>query len=440
QMRLYGTRRSRLFVCGIFIACLIAVNVMLSKIRRVIHLGELEKSSRLHATLTSAVYYPSTVSGKDHPLIYFLLHSDLAVLPADLACRSANGTTTIHSSMSVSHGQDSGLMFGWCESVEGLVDFTVKMDTFTATIDPVYSMRTYDSVTCASNAFLYEDQEAIRSLLSDRNSTGDRSHLLVLYVSSIQAEIFASLQEEFQKDIKIIPWGVGTREGPFIHLRKTAYERAVAASFADCWLRYAPFSSSITLLDLNSVPFDSSEVLPRLSGDRSLLHRMGSSWEIEHLKVQRIEDSSGNGVELSESCYCRRGCATHGRNSSREIKCARLAVKHNPAIWRSRTLKFHRKSTDIPPYSTVLQQCLYRNPFTRGRGLNDGEVLRKRLLFNVEKEVDETSEDPCEIGLKKDDLQCITAVEVDQPLYHEDLRLAVVQRRSLKKHWDGCYA
>lgn len=88
QMRLYGTRRSRLIVCAIFIACLVAVNVMLSKvwmkpflwtvsnlwdvreksfsfyqIRRVIHLTELEKSSRLHATLTSAVYYPSTVSG-----------------------------------------------------------------------------------------------------------------------------------------------------------------------------------------------------------------------------------------------------------------------------------------------------------------------------------------------------------------------------------------
>lgn len=51
------------------------------------------------------------------------------------------------------------------------------------------------------------------ALLSSHNSSLDRSHLLVLYVSSIQADIFTTLQEEFQKDIKIIPWAVGMKEG-----------------------------------------------------------------------------------------------------------------------------------------------------------------------------------------------------------------------------------
>ncbi|GMT24832.1 hypothetical protein PFISCL1PPCAC_16129, partial [Pristionchus fissidentatus] len=292
QMRLYGTRRSRFVILAIFIACLIAINVLMSKIRRVIHLSELEKSSRLHATLTTAVYYPSTLSGKDQPLIYFLLHSDLAVLPADIDCKSANGTTTIHSSMSISHAQDNGLMFGWCESVEGLVDFNLKLDRFTAAVDPIYSIRTYDSVTCVSNAFLYEDADSIRALLSNRTSSSphDNRSLLVVYVSSLHAEIYDAIQEEFQNDVKIIPWGVGARESATISLRKTGYERAVAASFADCWIRFAPFSTSITLLDLGSVPFDSTDVIPRLSGDRSLLHRMADSWAVEHLRVQRIDE------------------------------------------------------------------------------------------------------------------------------------------------------
>ncbi|GMT24831.1 hypothetical protein PFISCL1PPCAC_16128, partial [Pristionchus fissidentatus] len=118
----------------------------------------------------------------------------------------------------------------------------------------------------------------------------------------------------------------------------------------------------------------------------------------------------------------------------------KVELVFQPAIWRSKSLAVSRSSNDIPPYTAAIQKCLNRNPFTRRHSMNEGEVLRKRIVFHLEKEMDEsTTENPCEISLKKSNLQCITSVEVDQPLYHEDLRLAVIQRRSFKKNWDGCY-
>ncbi|KAK6747734.1 hypothetical protein RB195_000744 [Necator americanus] len=80
----------RAMVVFIFCSCCMSLNVLFSKIRRILEIKELERTSEREAEIVSLIYYNSSVAG-GAPSLYLLIQSEDGVFPDGALCESRNG-------------------------------------------------------------------------------------------------------------------------------------------------------------------------------------------------------------------------------------------------------------------------------------------------------------------------------------------------------------
>ncbi|CAJ0603296.1 unnamed protein product [Cylicocyclus nassatus] len=126
----------RAVVVFIFCSCCMSLNVLFSKIRRILEIKELERTSEREAEIVSLIYYNSTVAGGESSL-YLLIQSEDGRFPGDTLCESRNGTAHITNKLSTVPLGSSNVLVGKCETTAEPLDVSVHIDDFRVTVSIV---------------------------------------------------------------------------------------------------------------------------------------------------------------------------------------------------------------------------------------------------------------------------------------------------------------
>ncbi|EYC13551.1 hypothetical protein Y032_0043g782 [Ancylostoma ceylanicum] len=119
----------RAMVVFIFCSCCVSLNVLFSKIRRILEIRELERTSEREAEIVSLIYYNSTVAGGT-PSLYLLIQSEDGLFPGGAYCESRNGSSHNKNKLSTVPLGSSNVLIGICETAEEPLYASLHIDDF----------------------------------------------------------------------------------------------------------------------------------------------------------------------------------------------------------------------------------------------------------------------------------------------------------------------
>ncbi|KAK6747733.1 hypothetical protein RB195_000744 [Necator americanus] len=123
----------RAMVVFIFCSCCMSLNVLFSKIRRILEIKELERTSEREAEIVSLIYYNSSVAGGASSL-YLLIQSEDGVFPDGALCESRNGSSHNKNNLRTVALGSSNVLIGICETAAEPFEISVRLDDFNVAV------------------------------------------------------------------------------------------------------------------------------------------------------------------------------------------------------------------------------------------------------------------------------------------------------------------
>ncbi|CAB3406635.1 unnamed protein product [Caenorhabditis bovis] len=433
QMGYSRSRRARnqLVIMFIVLACLTSLYVLLLKIRRMIHLSQMDENSLHSATINDVIYYNQSFTRRNSigskPELALLMTSHIHNFDIPMTCKSTDGYYEETSTIRLTKIGDS-LMKGSCVVVEDPISMTIKLDDFQVQIETPSKPPEFandDHVICVSHLVLYEDGATVLSLLKHFKSDANK---ILIYASSISDDLFRTI-EEFSDNVQIVPWMLPENrkhdEFDVLKLNPTYAAAAIEASLAHCFLTYAPTVRKLTLIDLAELKFNSAPFATDFQLNKNLSSLVNSAWRIEQLVTYKVAINSQNEIVLSEKCFVK-------ASNNWDDQCGPLSGSPNlnspvRSIYIPKVIQYDNLSM----YADALGRC------TSYKSVIDDHQKLMKFEFELENRV--ASADVCEIELLRNNFDCRVAMDYNKKMFRRRTRLLVTRKRAFLRFHDGCH-
>ncbi|WKY03482.1 hypothetical protein Q1695_004888 [Nippostrongylus brasiliensis] len=374
-----------------------SLNVLFAKIRRMLEIRELDRTSELEAHIVTIIYYNATMSRR-------------------ISLSSAR------------------VFYATCETAAEPSQVSVEIGDFRVTVEPLSLAQPLNDVVCLGYAFLYEDLSSFRALLQYYSQ---RSDLMVLYAGSITDELYAE-SRSYESKIEIVPWPLFSKKSvaresnlsmDLLMLNEQALRSSQQAAFADCWLRFAPIAQRITVADISAVRLPSKNDHDNTNSG-SVFKLLHPSWSVKQLISHKVAHNRYDGLVLVEHCYTRVG-TTGERSDCEKMEPGQKPFGRNINSTTIPLRKSTAHSAATDSYQRYLRRCLHHRP-----QLDDRPTVMK-LEFDLEQKRQDT--DPCQLRLRRDNLKCRVAVDYSSLMFRERMKISLVKKRSILLFSQGCH-
>ncbi|CAI5448252.1 unnamed protein product [Caenorhabditis angaria] len=397
-------------------------------------ISQMEENSRHSAIINDILFYNSTHSNSSKSTFIFLITSQILNFYLPLTCHSNDGYQEEISNVSLTRIGES-LLLAKCAAVNDPLFASVQMDDFNLQIDiPVQEKEVEnrnDHVICMSHLVLYEDGASILSLLKHFRHSASR---IFIYAASLSDELYKTLLE-YSNKIEIVPWMLPESKRhdddmEILRVDPNFAKAAARSSLNHCFLKYAPISKEVTLIDLATLKFNSISFNPDFTLSENVTNEINDGWKIEKLTTYRVSMNSQNDVVLNEKCYVRRN-----KKSTKIIEeCGNLTSPNSKDIaTSSRSIYIPKviQFDNLSVYADALGRCTsYKSSY---------EEHQKLMKFEFELE-NRVSSEVCEISLIRDDFKCRVAMDYNKKMFRRRTRLLINRKRTFLRFRDGCHS